>query len=106
MKTGRKDYGRGSRRPFRALLAGFFVLFLALLPLGAWPTLQEGTREDAISISEITAMRESAETAEEVQLVAPPLGVTVEIYPPSGTQRIVEILLDYPPESEEEENLS
>lgn len=71
MKTGRKDYGRGSRRLFRALLAGFFVLFLALLPLGAWPTLQEGAREDAISISEITAMRESEETAEEPSQSAP-----------------------------------
>ena len=60
----RKDYGRGSGRRFRVLLAGFFVLFLALLPLGAWPMWQAEKEEEPIVIEAPIAMTE-APTAEE-----------------------------------------
>ena len=61
MKMGRKDYGRGLRRPCRVLLAGFFVLFLALPQLAAWPMLQgkEAAEERAIvTTEELTAAAE------------------------------------------------
>ena len=49
MKTG-KVSGRGSGRLCRVLLAGFFVLFLALLPLGAWPMQRAEKPEEKIEI--------------------------------------------------------
>ncbi len=60
----RKDYGRGSRRPCRVLLAGFFVLFLALLPLAAWPMQRAEIKEEPIEIEIPTVMTEEP-TAEE-----------------------------------------
>lgn len=55
---GRKDYGRGLRRPCRVLLALSLLLFLALPQLAAWPMLQgkEAAEETAIAtIAEPTA---------------------------------------------------
>ena len=60
----RKDYGRGSRRPCRVLLAGFFVLFLALLPLAAWPMQRAEIKEEPIEIEIPTVITEEP-TAEE-----------------------------------------
>ena len=61
---GRKDYGRGSRRPCRVLLAGFSVLFLALLPLGAWPMQRAEAEEEPIAIEAPIATTEE-QTAED-----------------------------------------
>ena len=71
----RKDFGRGSGRHCRVLLAGFFVLFLALLPLGAWPMWQAEKEEEPIVIEAPIATTE-APTAEE-QSQSKPSGTTL-----------------------------
>ena len=71
----RKDFGRGSGRHCRVLLAGFFVLFLALLPLGAWPMWQAEKEEEPIVIETPIATTE-APTAEE-QSQSEPSGMTL-----------------------------
>lgn len=64
MKKRRKDYGPGSKRLFRALLACSLLLSSALLPLGAWPMLQESGKEEVICTEQTTVMT-SELTAEE-----------------------------------------
>lgn len=64
MKGRKKDYGRGSRKLFRALLAASLLLLLALPQLGAWPISQAGGKEDLSAVSAPTAMMEEP-TAEE-----------------------------------------
>ncbi len=49
----RKDYGCGSRRLCRVLLAGFCVLFLALLPLAAWPIGQAEAKKEPLVTEEV-----------------------------------------------------
>lgn len=63
----RKDYGHGSRRLCRVLLVGFSVLFLALLPLGAWPMLQGGAGEELRHMETITAMTAEPTVEEQSQ---------------------------------------
>lgn len=63
----RKDYGHGSRRLCRVLLAGFSVLFLALLPLGAWPMLQGGAGEELKHMETIIAMTAEPTVEEQSQ---------------------------------------
>ncbi len=66
----RKDCGRGYGRPLRVLLAGFSVLFLALLPLAAWPMQQAEAKEEPIEIEIPTDMTEEP-IAEESSQNAP-----------------------------------
>ncbi len=63
----RKDFGRGSGRLCRVLLAGFFVLFLALLPLAAWPMQRAEIKEEPIEIETPTAMTEKPIAEESLQ---------------------------------------
>ena len=59
----RKDYGRASGKLFRALLACSLLLFLAALPLAAWP-MQRENEQEIITVAAVTDTMEK-ETAEE-----------------------------------------
>lgn len=63
MRKVEKVFGRGSWRLCRVLLAGFFVLFLAQLPLGAWPMRQAEKTEEKIEVPTATMAEPTAEEA-------------------------------------------
>lgn len=67
MKERRKVYGPGSKRLFRALLACSLLLSSALLPLGAWPMLQEEDGVEMICTPQITVTTEELTAEAESQ---------------------------------------